>query len=122
MPHPHRRHRGPKPNRRRALELLAASPEGCTEALMLANGFPVEMLVELIRTGLASAEERGGEPAGCERASQGCITHRRAPTRLTAYWVDRAYGNRTRRRIHRRDRLCLYRPSLRSSSTIFSRR
>jgi hypothetical protein len=36
--------------------LLAASPNGCTEALMLANGFPGEMLVELIRTGLASAE------------------------------------------------------------------
>jgi len=57
MPHTHRRrHRGPKPDRRRALELLAASTNGCTEALMLANGFPVEMLVELIRTGLASAE------------------------------------------------------------------
>jgi hypothetical protein len=37
--------------------LLAASPNGCTGALMLANGFPVEMLVELIRTGLASAED-----------------------------------------------------------------
>jgi hypothetical protein len=36
--------------------LLAASPDGCTEALMLANGFPAEMLVELIRTGLASAQ------------------------------------------------------------------
>jgi hypothetical protein len=36
--------------------LLAASLNGCTEALMLANGFPVEMLVELIRTGLASVE------------------------------------------------------------------
>ena len=57
MPHPHRRrHRDPKPDRRRALELLAASPNGCTEALMLANGFPIEMLVELIRTGLASAQ------------------------------------------------------------------
>jgi len=59
MPHPHRRrHRGPKPDRRRALELLAASPNGCTEALILANGFPIDMLVELIRTGLASDAER----------------------------------------------------------------
>src|SRR5262245_19588558 len=56
MPHPHRRRHGPKPDRRRALEFLVASPEGCTEALMLANGFSVEMLVELIRTGLASAQ------------------------------------------------------------------
>jgi len=56
MPQPYRRRHGPKPDRRRALELLSASPDGCSEALMLANGFPVEMLVELIRTGLASVE------------------------------------------------------------------
>ena len=55
MPQPRRRRHGPKPNRRRALELLAASRDGCTKAMMLANGFPFEMLVELIRTGLASA-------------------------------------------------------------------
>jgi hypothetical protein len=39
MRHPHRRRHGPKPDRRRALELLAASPDGCTEALLLAHGF-----------------------------------------------------------------------------------
>jgi len=55
MPYPHRRRRGPKPDRRRALELLAASPEGCTEALMFANGFTAELLIELVRAGLASA-------------------------------------------------------------------
>src|SRR5262245_51946086 len=54
MPRPYRR-RGPKPDRRRALELLAASPDGCTEALMFANGFTAEMLLELVRAGLASA-------------------------------------------------------------------
>jgi hypothetical protein len=54
MPHPYRR-RGPKPDRCRALELLAASPEGCTEALMFANGFSAELLIELVRAGLASA-------------------------------------------------------------------
>jgi hypothetical protein len=55
MPDPHRRRRGPKPDRRRALELLAASPDGCTEALMFANGFTAELLVELVRAGLAPA-------------------------------------------------------------------
>src|SRR5262249_11654995 len=55
MPAPHRRHHGPKPDRRRALELLAASPDGCTEALMFGNGFPAELLIELVRAGLASA-------------------------------------------------------------------
>src|SRR5262245_61785862 len=55
MLQPHRRRRSPKPDRRRALELLAASPEGCTEALMFAKGFTAELLVELVRAGLASA-------------------------------------------------------------------
>jgi len=36
-PQPYRR-RGPKPDRRRALELLAASSDGCTEAITLAHG------------------------------------------------------------------------------------
>jgi hypothetical protein len=34
-----RRYHGPKPDRRRALELLASCPDGCTEAMMLAHGF-----------------------------------------------------------------------------------
>ena len=47
-----RRRRGSKPERRRALELLAASPDGRSEAIMLAHGFTVDFLVELIRTGV----------------------------------------------------------------------
>jgi hypothetical protein len=49
------RRRGPKPDRRRALELLAASPDGCTEALMFANGFTAELLVDLCIAELAIA-------------------------------------------------------------------
>ena len=71
MPYPHRRRRGPKPDRRLSLELLAASLEGCTEALMFANGFTAELLVELVRAGLASAHaERmvaGGKMMGTAR-------------------------------------------------------
>jgi hypothetical protein len=55
MPQPRRRRHGPQPDRRRALELLAASHDGATEAIMLAHGFTVELLVELIRAGLATA-------------------------------------------------------------------
>jgi hypothetical protein len=55
MPQPRPRRHGPKPDRRRALELLAASNDGATEAIMLAHGFTVEQLVELVRSGLASA-------------------------------------------------------------------
>jgi hypothetical protein len=53
MPRPLRRR--PKPDRRRALELLASCRGGCSEAIMLAHGFTVEQLVELVRAGLATA-------------------------------------------------------------------
>ena len=42
--------------RRRALELLAASSDGCTEAIILAHGFTIDFLVDLIRAGLATAQ------------------------------------------------------------------
>src|SRR5262249_26137821 len=44
-----------KQQRRRALELLEASIDGCTEAIMLAYGFKTELLVELVNAGLATA-------------------------------------------------------------------
>jgi len=34
----------PKQQRRRALELLAGNRDGCTEAIMLAHGFKIELL------------------------------------------------------------------------------
>jgi hypothetical protein len=48
--------RRPKPDRRRtALELLASCRDGCTEATLLAHGFTVPQMVDLVRAGLASA-------------------------------------------------------------------
>jgi hypothetical protein len=44
--------------RRRALRLLAGSPLGCTEAIMLAHGFTYTTLDTLVRDGLATAEKR----------------------------------------------------------------
>jgi hypothetical protein len=52
---PRRRAHRAKPDRRRVLELLAASRDGVTEALMIAHGFTVEQMVELVRAGLATA-------------------------------------------------------------------
>jgi hypothetical protein len=40
---------------RRAIEHLAACGDGCTEELMLAHGFSIPLMVELINGGLASA-------------------------------------------------------------------
>jgi hypothetical protein len=53
MPRPLRRR--PRPDRRRALELLASCRDGCTEPIMIAHGFTVAQMVELVRAGLASA-------------------------------------------------------------------
>jgi hypothetical protein len=49
------RKRSPPAARRRALELLAASRDGCSEAIMLAHGFTVDVLAEIVRAGLAMA-------------------------------------------------------------------
>jgi len=49
----------PKQQRRRALELLETSIDGCTEAIMLAYGFKTELLVELVNAGLATASIEG---------------------------------------------------------------
>jgi hypothetical protein len=50
----------------RALRLLAGSPLGVTEAIMLAHGFTIEMLDALVRDGLATTEQpemrAGGQP------------------------------------------------------------
>ena len=53
---PRRRASKRNTERRRALELLAASPGGCTEAIILAHGFTTDFLVDLIRAGLATAQ------------------------------------------------------------------
>jgi hypothetical protein len=45
----------PKQQRRRALELLEASIDGCTEAIMLTYGFKTEFLAALVDAGLATA-------------------------------------------------------------------
>src|SRR6266487_2169444 len=47
----------PTPNqqRRQALELLEASIDGCTEAIMMSYGFKTELLIELVNAGLATA-------------------------------------------------------------------
>jgi hypothetical protein len=49
------RKRVPPATRRRALELLASCRDGCTEAIMLAHGFSIAQMVELVRAGLATA-------------------------------------------------------------------
>src|SRR5215510_12044210 len=67
--------RGPRPDRRRALELLASSPDGCSEAIMLARGFTAEQMVELVHAGLATTN--------AERVAMGGRTIEVAKVRIT---------------------------------------
>jgi hypothetical protein len=46
----------PTADERRLLELLAASEDGATEALVAAHGFAAELVVGLVRAGLATAK------------------------------------------------------------------
>jgi hypothetical protein len=43
---------------REALRMLAGLPDGSTESVMLAHGFAIRMLRDLVRNGLATAERR----------------------------------------------------------------
>jgi hypothetical protein len=48
--------RCPNPDRRRALELLAGSRYGYTKAILRAHGFSIDMMVELVKAGLATTK------------------------------------------------------------------
>ena len=49
---------------RRALDMLAGSHHGCTEAVLRAHGFSVGLLAGLIRNGLAKAEAEMTQAGG----------------------------------------------------------
>jgi hypothetical protein len=57
MPDTHAAVAALRPDRQRALELLTASRDGATEAVMLAHGFIIAQVVELVQAGLATATE-----------------------------------------------------------------
>ena len=54
---------------RRALELLAGTADGYTEASLMAHGLSSNLLAELIHAGLATVdtERSGGEPVEVQR-------------------------------------------------------
>jgi hypothetical protein len=59
---------------RRALQLLASSPFGASEAMMFANGFTRRILTQLIRAGLATTHRKnpkaGSQSIGRVRISE----------------------------------------------------
>jgi hypothetical protein len=55
-------------DRRRALQLLVGSAkQGCTEAFLLAHGFTVELLADMVRAGLATAQIESARAGGQTR-------------------------------------------------------
>jgi hypothetical protein len=52
------------PKQLRALQLLASSPFGASEAMMFANGFTRKTLVPLIRAGLATTQRENPNASG----------------------------------------------------------
>jgi hypothetical protein len=55
-----------------ALELIASGPRGCTKGLLLADGFAADMLADLVREGLATAQRGAVRVAGREIRVERC--------------------------------------------------
>jgi hypothetical protein len=66
MPNTRRSRRLPKPDRERALTLLASSPGGATETMLLAHGFTANLIADLVDAGLATAASQRLGAAGRE--------------------------------------------------------
>jgi hypothetical protein len=76
MPTPRRKRTTLKPDRIRALELLAGcGAEGCTEGILRAHGLAIGDMVELVRAGLVTVT--------AERVVAGGREHEVARVRIT---------------------------------------
>jgi hypothetical protein len=49
---------------RRLLDLLAGAEDGCTDALLFTHGFALEVVFNLVKAGLATAQAERLHPAG----------------------------------------------------------
>jgi hypothetical protein len=67
-------------------EVANAARDGCTEAILLAHGFTVAQMVELVRSGLATAHS--------QRVVVGRKAHRLCPNMwpLAMLFVQRRHG------------------------------
>ena len=69
------RHKRTPSVRRRALEFIAAHPDGCTEALLAAENIPADILIELVQSGLVIARnERLEDEDGAVETTRVWIT------------------------------------------------
>jgi hypothetical protein len=68
----------PDRQRHRALTQLAERPDGVPEALMLTQGFSIDVLVDLIRDGLATV------------TTERVVAPRGRKTEVTRWWITEA--------------------------------
>jgi hypothetical protein len=61
-----KRHKRTPSVRRRALEIIAAHPDGCTEAILVAENIPADLLIEMARGGLVMARSEFLEDGAVE--------------------------------------------------------
>ena len=65
----------PQPARHRALEIIAAHPDGCTEAILAGQNIPADVLIELVQSGLVMARnERIDDEYGAVEVTRLWIT------------------------------------------------
>jgi hypothetical protein len=60
--------------RLRALQVLAAHPDGCTEAVLAAADIPADVLIDLVRSGLAIARRERFDDDGAIEVTRVWIT------------------------------------------------
>ena len=83
---------------RRALRLLACSPFGATEAIMHVHGFTRQMLANVVRVGLATAQSETGKAiavgriritdAGRPWLEDAAKSELRGPNRFKDFWRE----------------------------------
>jgi hypothetical protein len=72
---PSGKRRSPQPARHRALEIIAAHPGVCTEAILASQNIPADVLIALVRCGLATTRiERINEEDGVLEVTRLWIT------------------------------------------------
>ena len=71
------RHKRTPSVRRRALEFIAAHPDGCTEALLAAENIPADILIELVQSGLVIARNE-------------CLEDEDGAVETTRVWITEA--------------------------------
>jgi hypothetical protein len=72
--------------RHRALEILAGSSFGCTEATLLAHGLTTDLLVDLVHEGLATATPETVHVGKRPRCWDDGVGRRFGPSGLAPWW------------------------------------